>query len=177
MKDLYPHPANPAISKVRLERFMRKLRIDKETGCWIWTAAANKLGYGNFHLPELSGSSRTVIKAHRAVWLIFRGPIPEGLGVCHHCDIPACCNPNHLFLGTHAENMRDAASKGRNGAQRQPEIRNGERNPAAKLTPSQVDEIRDLYAAGGISQPQLARRFGVGQSQINRILLRQSWSS
>lgn len=90
------------------ERFLAKIRID-ESGCWIWTAGRNKLGYGRFGLP---GQYKTV-QAHRFAYEQFYGPIPEGMFVCHHCDNPPCVNPEHLFVGTHVDNMKDMWSKGR----------------------------------------------------------------
>jgi len=77
------------------------------SGCWEWRGDHDGKGYG---VILVSGRAQ---QAHRAAYRFFCGPIPEGLFVCHHCDNPPCCNPVHLFLGAHADNMRDMALKGR----------------------------------------------------------------
>jgi len=82
-------------------------RIEKGNDCWPWKSRTDKDGYGKVHW---AGESN---RAHRVAWEITNGPIPDGLLVCHSCDNPPCCNPSHLFLGTNAENMRDASAKRR----------------------------------------------------------------
>ncbi len=86
-------------------RFWQK--VQKGDGCWEWQGSRNKLGYG---ITSLRGRA---IRAHRVSWEIVNGPIPDGLLVCHRCDNPACVRPDHLFLGTQIDNLRDMRTKGR----------------------------------------------------------------
>lgn len=139
-------------------RFWPKLRIGINPGeCWLWIASRDRLGYGNFSLRPYR-----VTKAHRAMWLLCFGLIPDGLEVCHKCDNPPCVNPEHLFLGTHAENGLDMARKGRASTHNR------------KLKPSDVREVRALFGAG-VKQAVLAARFGVSTSNISTIVTRRSW--
>lgn len=88
-------------------RLLRKT-ITNRNGCWIWQAATTSKGYGSFWL---NGRQE---RAHRASYTLFRGPIPDGLRVLHHCDTPACVNPEHLYLGTDLDNARDRDQRARN---------------------------------------------------------------
>jgi len=88
------------------DRFWAK--VQKTDSCWLWTAAVTESGYGRYKVR-----SYTHVLAHRWVWENVYGSIPDGLFVCHHCDVPSCVRPSHLFVGTQAANMRDAAVKGR----------------------------------------------------------------
>jgi hypothetical protein len=89
------------------KRLKAHLKIDKDSGCHLWTGHRDADGYG---LTSAEGKRRV---AHRVAWEVANGPIPEGMIVMHTCDNPACCNPEHLQLGTHAENTRDRIKKGR----------------------------------------------------------------
>ena len=130
-----------------------------ESGCWIWLKCIMRTGYG------VIGIDHKTILAHRASWIAFRGPIPDGLYVLHHCDNRPCVNPDHLFLGTHMDNMIDRDTKGRN------KPRPGVLNPKAKLTPEQVLAIRNAP----IGCEKLARQYGMNKSTMARIRSGQYW--
>lgn len=142
--------------------------VDKAGVCWIWTGDTTAQGYGRFYDGEKQ------VAAHRLSWEIHFGPIPDGQFVCHHCDNPPCIRPDHLFLGDHSANFRDAARKGRNAAQRRPELHAGERNGNAKLRWKDATEIRRRYAHGA-SRSRLAREFGVAYSTIDSIIKGRTW--
>lgn len=145
------------------ERFWAK--VDKTQNCWLWTSNKNLNGYGLFKLGSRN------IAAHCLSWTLTNGPIRKGLHVLHSCDVRACVNPDHLSLGTHAENMRDMADKGRSGGPK----RRGDCNGRAKLGESQVRVIRAMAAAGH-SQKGLARIFGMGSTTIAAIIKKETWS-
>jgi hypothetical protein len=132
-------------------------KVDKSAGdggCWPWTGAVNSDGYGNF------GKGRGSAKAHRVAWEMSVGPIPDGLQVLHHCDNPPCCNPAHLFLGTHTDNMRDMVRKGRDGRRR--------------LNEEIVQQARRLWREGW-TQRAVADRYGVSEATIFLAVHGQTW--
>jgi hypothetical protein len=108
---------------------------------------------------------------HRRAWTEANGPIPDGMFVLHHCDNRACSNVEHLFLGTQTDNMRDMLAKGR-GSRVGPR---GEAHGHAKLTEAQVREIRDRYAAKGVTHDRLAKDYGVSSELIGLIVRRKIW--
>ena len=161
-----------------------------ETACWVWTAGKAE-GYG---VLRVNGKN---MGAHRFSWEIHYGPIPQGLWVLHRCDNRSCPRPDHLFVGTCADNEADKKAKGRqakgerqgtythpesrsrgsrNGAHTRPENRpRGERHGGAKLTESDIIQIRQEYKNGNANQYELAALFGVKQSQIWQIIHYKSW--
>jgi hypothetical protein len=97
--------------KSLVERFWEKVLISDSDACWCWTASTAGRGYGQIIAGE--NGRYTPIRANRLAWELTFGKIPEGMLVCHTCDNPSCCNPNHLWLGTHQDNMDDMVAKGR----------------------------------------------------------------
>jgi hypothetical protein len=118
------------------------------------------------------GHCGRMIGAHRAAWLVTHGEIPEGQEVCHRCDNPPCCNPAHLFLGSHAENVQDSFSKGR-GAANLPRDNRGAKNGRARLTEASVNEIRARY--GSVTARQLATELGVSIYTVRAVAQNRIW--
>jgi hypothetical protein len=129
---------------------------DKSGDCWLWTAATYGNRYGAFY-----DGNRT-LGAHRYSYRLHKGPIPDGMLVCHSCDNPRCVNPDHLFLGTPKDNMADKERKGRGNYPR------GSTHHRAKLSDADVAEIRRL--AGSMTQRAIAQKFAVTPSHISRLL-------
>jgi hypothetical protein len=146
-------------------------------GCWEWTGVRNEKGYGQLRTMTESGSA--LERAHRLAWEFEYGAIPKGMLVMHRCDNPPCVRPDHLFIGTPADNMADKIAKGR--AWRHPRrdlrktVQRGEASgKAAKLTAEQVRQIR--ARADTSTFKALGREFGVTGSQIGMIVRRKSWA-
>ncbi len=137
-------------------------RTIMQPGCWGWTGSRTPSGYARI------GFGRQTYRAHRASWQVHRGPVPAGLCVLHRCDNPICTNPDHLFLGTDLDNIRDRDAKGRQARQR------GEASGAAKLCEVDVRAIR--AALGYRNDTALARRYGVTRSLISSIRHRRAWA-
>ncbi len=134
------------------------------SGCWLWTAASHKLGYG---LMNALGES----KAHRVSWRLHRGTIPQGMSILHKCDVRCCVNPGHLFLGTQTDNMRDMVAKGRAR-----KIGNrGAKHPLAKLTQSAIVLMQLRRQSLGHSYARIGRDFGVAAMTAYRAINGQSW--
>lgn len=144
------------------------------TGCWLWSGAKYKNGYGHVKLPR----SRKTTGAHRRSWMEFYGPIPEGMYVCHKCDVRLCINPDHLFLGTAKDNLQDCSAKGRiwHGESRSKRI-SGEMNSNRVLGWSDVFSIRRDYAGKQTTYRELSRRYGVSESNIGCIIRSETWCS
>lgn len=149
--------------KHTLESLKKKTKINAN-GCWEWQGYKGPKGYGQ------TGWKYIVWSTHRLFYHLFIGPIPDGLLVCHKCDNPPCCNPEHLFLGTPMQNSTDAVMKKR--------IQYGESRPNAKLTESQALEIlrvRALKPKGHWGAIQLAEKFNVTRKAVENVADRKSW--
>lgn len=147
------------------ERFWSKVEVGLHDQCWEWIGGTNSGGYGMFYVDG------RICRAHRVVYELIRGPIPEDLCVCHHCDNPGCVNPAHLFLGTHMDNMIDRGRKGRasGGAL------HGEKHSNAKLTEADVRTIRRVYRNGDSTQQEIADVFGISHNHVSSIVNRLRW--
>lgn len=139
-------------------RFMANVSPEPNTGCWIWDGNYHtRTGYGQIASGGASGIVGKTLKAHRASFEMFKGPIGAGLSVCHSCDNRWCVNPDHLFLGTTAQNLDDMRRKDRHTR--------GERTPWSKLTAEQVKSI--LNETG--SSSSVSKKYGVSPALISRI--------
>ena len=153
-----------------VERFTRKYKIKADTLCSEWIGWKDGGGYG------VCTKDGKEIKAHRASYMLWKGKIPEGMCVCHTCDNPLCVNPDHLFLGTHLENMQDKMRKGRGPKKGViPGIgKHGSEHPLAKLNEAQVKEIKIKLAAGMLGTT-IARQYGVIDQTIYEIKNGKNW--
>ena len=147
-------------------------RVARTDGCWLWPGSKYPNGYGSVYSRYPRSAT---YYAHRVAFELSYGAIPDGLHVCHRCDNPACVRPDLLFLGTPLENMADMRAKGRSRKGDRPNAARGSRSGQAKLTEAQVRVIRARYAAGGVTQTELAREFGVVATGIQKIVRRTSW--
>ena len=152
------------------ERFWAK--VDKSGDCWIWTGGKNKHGYGTF------GFQGKVQKAHRVAWQLENGPIPidpmgwhHGTCVLHKCDNPPCVNPDHLFLGTHQDNMDDKTRRSRNRNRPYP----GVTNPNSKLNDELVRDARRMYSTGNYHPQLLADFYDVSRTTMRYALTGRTW--
>lgn len=143
------------------DRFWNYVDKDAGGGCWEWTKKRMESGYG------MTSELRKTLLAHRVAYELSKGPIPEGLVVRHSCDNPPCCNPDHLLLGTYADNTEDAVSRNR--------VAFGERVHSAKLTAEEVREAR-IARAGGATISALSRKYLVARSTIRNAIKGKTWS-
>lgn len=165
------------MSEIILARILKRVVVNEETGCWEWIGLRDKNGYGRIKLE------RKTRGVHRVFYSIMISDVPDEMLVCHHCDNPPCCNPEHLFLGTNQDNTADRHKKGRDASgdrhfsRTHPELlARGKKNGSAKLTDADVLEIRERYIPYRCSCPMLAAEFNVSKSAIFRIVKRKNWS-
>jgi hypothetical protein len=143
------------------EKFLAKVCPDAASGCWLWHGLVRPDGYGDAHFEKKRQ------RAHRVAWKLFRGEIGPGLVVCHKCDVRACVNPEHLFLGTIADNVEDMNEKGR--------CPRGENHGSAKLTADQVIRIKAMLAEDRLYIIEIALEFGVSPTAIHAIKSGRTW--
>lgn len=129
--------------------------------CWEWAGQQRRRIY-----PTTTIGGRNVL-VHRLAYEITCGAIPPGMQVCHRCDNPKCARPDHLFLGTAADNIADKVAKQRQAR--------GSRQGSARLTEADVVALRSEWRRGGVTQAGLGKRFGVGESTVHKIVHRQTW--
>lgn len=139
-------------------RFQRSFIPEPNSGCWLWVATTSRLGYG---MIRENGKSRS---AHRVSYEMHKGPVGD-LDVLHRCDVRGCVNPEHLFLGTHAENMSDMVRKGRSPRA------TGSAHHQAKLTEADVLKAR----LEGVSAAEFAKMHGIHRTTARRALSGKRW--
>lgn len=142
-----------------IERFQKKVKINKN-GCHEWTACKDSDDYGFF---AINGKKK--VKAHRVAYELYTGPIPVNMCVCHKCDNPSCVNPEHLFLGTHKDNMQDMSRKNRANKPK------GSASLRSKLVETQVIQIKQDKR----SFAEIAREYGVTPENISAIVRNKTW--
>ncbi len=145
---------------MRIKQILESRSTPDENGCMNWLRCKNKAGYGQV---RFSGKQWPT---HRAIWEHYNGVIPKGMLVCHHCDNPACCNPEHLFVGTHLDNHRDKIRKSRQAR--------GTQAGSAKLKDTDVLDIRRRYAEG-ISASRIAKDSSLANSTVRKIIIGLTW--
>jgi hypothetical protein len=168
----------PDMNVFDVTRFWFSVDRKGEDQCWVWTGG-QKNGYGRFKVD------RTDYRPHRIAYYLQHCKDPGSLLVCHKCDNPLCCNGNHLFLGTSAENNQDRDQKGRHraasgifhGSKTKPEkfVRGSGVN-GSKLTEDQVREIRRLYETGQFTFSALGRMYGISHRSASKLVYKQTWA-
>lgn len=143
--------------------FWNKIKVLGNNDCWEWRAFKDKDGYGQYSSWKDGDEQRV----HRIMWILKFGSIPKGALVCHKCDNPSCCNPNHLFLGTHRNNVEDKVSKNRQAK--------GMSHGRSKLTEEDIVKIRSRYIGKWGQITKLAKEYKVGYATMYSIIHNETW--
>lgn len=164
---------NPDEAMRRLfRRFTSKISVNKKNGCHEWIAALNAKGYG-FCRNALAPNDTL---AHRVAWVIFRGDIPEGMGVLHRCDNPCCVNTEHLFLGDQKENMADMAKKGRHPSLKGTDyLPRGRAHHFYRVGVKITRKIAAKIRKDNRPYPAIAAEYGVDRSLVSKIKTGVIW--
>jgi len=152
-----------------VNKLLSRIEKNPKTECWDYTRYKDKDGYGSLRYKG------QMIRTHRLSYLLFIGKYDNKLLICHHCDNPSCINPKHLFIGTVRDNTLDMISKNRHA--RASANHEGEKNPNAKLSLVNIEDIRRRYGFGDITQKQLALQYGVTDVLISKIVRGILWQS
>ncbi len=147
------------------KRFWDRVSSGRPDECWPYIGKTNgKKGYGVVYV--VNKPKRVTMGSHRAAWIMTFGNVDRKIFICHKCDNPICCNPNHLFAGTPKDNASDCSKKGR--------MHFGEKAGRAKLTSEKVRTIRQLFKDGE-SMNSLAKKFEVSHPSIRMVVIGRSW--
>lgn len=149
------------------DRMMLHVEREPNSGCWLWAAVSDACGYGR--IGVVREGKRRLVMVHRVAFEHHHGALPSGHLVCHHCDTPACVNPEHLYAGTPASNMADKVRRNRARGARQ-----GSRHHNAKLRDEDVEAMRRLRRDGLLCR-QIGGQFGVSPHTVSRILAGTRW--
>ena len=147
------------------ERMWAKVERRGPDECWMWTGGGNGTGYGRMIIETIGGKNKMAYP-HRVAYESVNGEIPKGMLVCHRCDVRKCCNPSHLFIGTHKDNSDDMTNKGRRIS--------GAKSHLSKLKEQEVLMIRHLLS-NGEKQVEIAKKFSIAQTSISNIKLGKTW--
>lgn len=152
--------------KEYMQSFIKAKTIINKNGCWIWQGSLSKWGYGDVRIGPVGQKKH--VNVHKAAWLYFKGKVPQGLFVCHRCDVRSCCNPDHLFLGTAKQNQHDMISKGRDKQLR------GSECPWSKINEEVVLKILELCKKG-LNCAEIGKQLNICKKQISDIKRGRRW--
>ena len=157
------------LDSLDFQRTIRARSRNDDSGCWLWVRPQTTTGYGTLR------SHKTLVRAHRVSWAVFNGRSPRDLCICHSCDTPLCVNPDHLFIGTRADNNRDMAAKGRRANAPPKNPRRGESASWSVLTEAQVIWIRKQRRGGLATCEYLGKILGISRKTIFNASAGVSW--